>query len=113
MKNTKRRDFLKTAGIAAIGVGCLSVGAVDLHAKEKSHQVLKDKEFQPGERVEFTGIYDVIHDKIDGEHHAHNHQVIATAGRVFPRCKACHEWVRFQLAEEAQDLDNNPQFESR
>ena len=111
MKKMKRRDFLKTAGVAAIGAGCLTTGMGELHAQEKPNSVTNEKEFKPGERVKTSGIYDVFHDKIDGEHHAQQHQVIVIAGTVFPRCKGCREWVRFRLSQAAQYVDKDPHFE--
>jgi hypothetical protein len=61
--------------------------------------------------VRTSGIYDVLHDKIDGEHHALQHQVIVFTGTVFPQCKGCREWVRFQLSHEVQYIDKDPHFE--
>jgi hypothetical protein len=111
MKKMKRREFLKTAGVAAIGAGCLTAGIGKLHAQEKPNSAAKDKEFQPGEKATTSGVYDVYHDKIDGEHHAHQHQVIVMAGTVFPRCKGCRQWVKFRLAEQAVFIDKDPHFE--
>jgi hypothetical protein len=34
-------------------------------------------EFKPGDQVPTSGIYDVIHDKLDGDDHAHPHRVVA------------------------------------
>lgn len=70
------------------------------------------QEFTPGEKVKTSGIYDVIHDKIDGDDHAQQHQVTATAGTVFPRCKGCREWVRFRLYRAAVYVEANSHFES-
>jgi hypothetical protein len=111
MKKTKRRDFLKTVGVAAIGAGCLTAKIGKLRAEEKPNSITKEKEFQPGGKVKTSGIYDVFHDKIDGEHHAQQHQVIVFAGTVFPRCKGCGEWVRFRLSQEAQYIDEDLHFE--
>jgi hypothetical protein len=111
MKKTKRREFLKTAGVAAIGASCMAAGAKD-HAQEEPEMANKKKEFQPGEKVRTSGIYDVLHDKIDGEHHAEQHQVIVIAGTVFPRCKGCHEWVRFRLSQAALYIAKDPHFET-
>ena len=33
--------------------------------------ITKMNEFKPGDKVPTSGIYDVIHDKLDGEDHAH------------------------------------------
>ena len=70
----------------------------------------KRNEFEPGQKSKASGIYDVLHDKIDGEHHAGQHQVIVIAGTVFPRCKGCHEWVRFRLSQAALSIDKDPHF---
>jgi TAT (twin-arginine translocation) pathway signal sequence len=35
MKKIQRRNFLKTAGVAAIGAGWLTAGIGKLHAEEK------------------------------------------------------------------------------
>ncbi len=112
MKKMKRRDFLKMAGAAAIGAGGLTAGRGELHAQEKPNSVTKEQEFTPGEKVKISGIYDVFHDRIDGELHAQQHQVIVIAGTVFPRCKGCHEWVRFRLLQAAQYVDKDPHFET-
>jgi hypothetical protein len=79
----KRREFLKTAGAAAIVAGCLKAGMGKIHAQEKANTANKEKGFEPGEKVKVSGIYDVLHDKIDGEHHAQQHQVIVMAGTIF------------------------------
>jgi hypothetical protein len=110
MKKMKRREFLKAAGVAVIGTGCLMSGIGRLYAQENDDMSKKDKEFKPGERASISGIYDVFHDKIDGEHHAQQHQVIVLAGTVFPRCKGCHEWVKFRLAQPAEYIEKDPHF---
>lgn len=113
MKKMKRREFLKTAGVAAIGAGCLTAARGTLRAEERPGKLTKDKEFQPGEKATTSGVYDVFHDKIDGEHHAHQHQVIVMAGTVFPRCKGCRQWVKFRLAQQqAIFIDKDPHFET-
>src|SRR5271166_2873810 len=105
MKKMMRRDFLKTAGVAAIAGGCLAAGMGKLHAQEIPHSVTREREFEPGEKVKTSGIYDVLYDQIDGEHHAQQHQVIVIAGTVFPRCKGCREWVRFRLPQQAEYIN--------
>jgi len=70
------------------------------------------QEYRPGERVMTSGIYDVIHDKIDGDDHAQQHQVTAIAGTIFPRCKGCREWVRFRLCRAAVHVEADPHLES-
>ena len=69
--------------------------------------------FKPGDKVPTSGIYDVIHDKLDGDDHAHPHQVTAIAGKVFPPCRGCHGSVRFHLHQAAEHLDAHDHFHSR
>jgi hypothetical protein len=51
---------------------------------EEVKMTRKIDEFKPGDKVPTSGIYDVIHDKLDGDDHAHAHQVTAISGTVFP-----------------------------
>jgi len=101
MKETGRREFLKSVGVAAIG-GYLIEGMGRMHAQETRHIENKSKELAPGEKVPTSGIYDVTHDKLDGDDHAQQQQVRFTADDVFPRCKGCGEWVRFRLHQAAE-----------
>ena len=71
----------------------------------------KDDVFKPGDTVLTSGIYDVIHDKLDGDDHAHSHQVTAIAGKVFPPCRGCKGSVRFRIHQAAEHVDKNPHFE--
>jgi hypothetical protein len=70
------------------------------------------EELKPGEKVPTSGIYDVIHDKLDGDHHALPHQVTAIAGKVFPRCRGCHGSVRFRLHQAAEHVEDHHHFKS-
>jgi len=72
-----------------------------------------DDVFKPGEKVPTSGIYDVIHDKLDGDDHAHPHQVTAITGTVFPPCRGCKGSVRFRLHQAAEHLDAHDHFNSR
>jgi hypothetical protein len=112
MRKTKRREFLKTAGGAAIGATCLMKGISNVRAQEKLNRANESEEFEPGEKVPVPGIYDVVHDKLDGADHVQQHQVTAIAGSVFPRCKGCREWVRFRLYRAAVNIEADPHFES-
>jgi hypothetical protein len=67
-------------------------------------------DFKPGDRVPTSGIYDVIHDKLDGDDHAHPHQVTAMSGTVFPPCRGCAEWVRFRLHQAAEHVEAHHHF---
>lgn len=73
----------------------------------------KDDVFKPGEKVPTSGIYDVIHDKLDGDDHAHPHQVTVISGTVFPPCRGCKGSVRFRLHHAAEHLDAHDHFNSR
>jgi hypothetical protein len=112
MKKARRREFLKTAGAAAVGVTCLAGGAGRLHGQQKPDAATKGQDFKPGERVNASGIYDVLHDRIDGDDHAERHQVTAVAGTIFPHCRGCHEWVRFRLYLAAENIEPDPHFEA-
>jgi hypothetical protein len=112
MQRTRRREFLKLAGCAAIGATSLMEGVGRMRAQEKPDMPNKNEEFGPGERVPTSGIYDVIHDKLDGDDHVQQHQVTAIASTVFPRCKGCREWVRFRLYRAAVHIDADPHFET-
>jgi hypothetical protein len=107
MKETRRREFFKIAGVAAIG-GCLMEATV--RAQEKTSSATNVKDFAPGEKVPTNGIYEVIHDKLDGEDHAQQHRVILIAGALFPACKVCREWVRFRLYAAAERVEAVPHF---
>jgi len=71
------------------------------------------EEFKPGQKVPASGIYDVVHDKLDGDDHALPHQVTAIAGKVFPPCRGCHGSVRFRLHQAAEHVEEHHHFESR
>lgn len=71
------------------------------------------REFKPGEKVPTSGIYDVVHDRLDGEHHAEPHQVTAISGKVFPPCRGCHGGVRFRLHVAAEHIDTQDLLEQR
>ena len=105
MKKTKRREFFKTMAICAAAAGCFMECAGNAQAQEKPHVTNPNREFLPGEKVPASGIYEVTHDKLDGDDHAQQHQVTLIAGTVFPRCKVCSDWVRFRLRHAAEDRD--------
>lgn len=110
MNKERRREFLKNAGTAALGASCFAVGTGRLWAQGDRDVANKGEEFKPGEKVKTSGIYDVLHDKLDGDTHAEHHRVTVIAGSVFPRCKGCREWVRFRLYEAAEHIATDPHF---
>jgi len=66
--------------------------------------------FKPGDTVPTSGIYDVIHDKLDGENHADPHQITAISSMVFPPCRVCQGWVRFRLHLPAEHIEAHDHF---
>lgn len=73
----------------------------------------KTAEFKPGEKVPTSGVYDVAHDKIDGELHAHPHQVTVISGTHFPPCRGCGHGVRFHLHQAAEHIGSHALFQAK
>ena len=69
-------------------------------------------EFKAGDPVPTSGIYEVVHDRLDGDNHATPHQVVAISGTVFPSCRACQGWVRFRLHHAAPHIDSHFHFQA-
>ena len=63
-------------------------------------------EFSPGEKVQQSGIYDVLHDS----NHRQRHQVTCVHGEPFPPCNHCGHNVRFRLAVKAMHIANHEDF---
>ena len=105
-----RRGFFN----AALAAAATAVAARQLAADERPQQAAigassptsKD-EFKPGDRVPVSGIYNVTHDKLDGDEHALPHHVTAIAGMVFPPCRVCGAEVRFRLRQAAEPIESN------
>ena len=70
----------------------------------------QNDEFKPGDTAPVSGIYDVIHDTLDGQEHTHSHQITAIRGKVFPPCRACQNWVRYRLHLAAEHIDDHEHF---
>lgn len=70
------------------------------------------QEFKAGEKVPATGIYDVIHDRLDGDEHAQAHQVLAIAGTVFLPCRGCRTSVTFRFHAGLEHLESHHHFQS-
>jgi hypothetical protein len=66
--------------------------------------------YKPGDTVPTSGIYEAIHDKLDGSDHAHPHPVMAFAGKSFPSCRVCQDEVRFRLLEASDLVGANNHF---
>ncbi|WP_141247142.1 MULTISPECIES: hypothetical protein [Mesorhizobium] len=61
--------------------------------------------FKPGDKVQHSGIYQVVHDK----NHAKEHEVTCVFEKTFPPCRGCSH-PRFKLLRAAQHIDNNEHF---
>jgi hypothetical protein len=73
---------------------------------------MKDVVFIPGDIVPTSGIYEAIHDKLDGDDHAQPHPVIAVSGKRFPPCRVCLEQARFRLLQAADFFEADNHFKS-
>ena len=98
----------------ALASSAAALAARQLAADERPRQSasppkIKD-EFKPGDRVPLSGIYDVTHDKLDGDDHALPHQIAAIAGKIFPRCRWCGSEVRFRLHQAALHVGSDVHF---
>lgn len=62
-------------------------------------------EYKPGDKVEQSGIYRVVHDPA----HAQPHEVTCVYGKTFPPCRGCHH-PRFILVRAAQHIESNENF---
>ena len=61
--------------------------------------------YRPGDVVEASGIYQVIHDPA----HAQEHEVTCVYGKRFPPCRGCPH-PRFVLVRRAQQIESNEHF---
>jgi len=111
MNKPGRREFFKIVGVAAIPT-FLAEGMDIMQAQDIPNHTKNAKEFAPGEKVPTSGVYDVTHDKVDGDDHAQHHQITFIAGAVFPRCKGCGQWVRFRPYHAAENVEAAPHFAS-
>ena len=62
--------------------------------------------FKPGDTVEASGIYKVVHDR----NHAQSHEVTCVFGHKFPPCNHCGSHPRFALVYAAQHIQQNSHF---
>jgi hypothetical protein len=65
------------------------------------------REYRPGDHVEHTGVYRVIH---AGGHTA-EHEVTVLYGRRFPPCNSCGQEPRFYAVRLAAAIDESEHFE--
>jgi hypothetical protein len=66
----------------------------------------RGQEFKPGDTVQRSGIYLVVHDRF----HAQQHEVTCVYGKTFPPCRHCGRGVRFVLDRGAQHIEQNEYF---
>ncbi len=64
--------------------------------------------FKPGDKVETSGIYTVIHDT----KHYEVHEVTCVYGKHFPPCNHCGHHVRFKLKYAAIHIDSHQHFKN-
>jgi hypothetical protein len=64
------------------------------------------EEHKPGEAVERSGLYIVVH----YINHTASHEVTCVYGTTFPKCDHCGDKVRFVLIYGAQHTDSNEHF---
>ncbi len=65
--------------------------------------------FKPGDKVQRSGIYKVLHD----ETHTENHEVTCVFGKTFPPCRDCGSGVQFELVRVAQHIESNEYFSGK
>ena len=99
-----RRDFVKMVGGIVVAVGVLNAEVRSAHAQHEPRSIAAGKEFRAGDRIPVSGLYEVIHDRIDGQPHAADHQLTLSAGGRFPSCKVCQGWVKFRLHQTTPDV---------
>ncbi len=119
-----RRNFIKTACVAATAVATTQLAAKEQTQRAKhgmasvenhdefipGNTVESQDTFKPGDKVPASGIYEVIHDRLDGDDHALPHQITAIAGTLFPPCRVCREWVGFRLHRAAERVETHHLF---
>jgi hypothetical protein len=62
--------------------------------------------YKPGDKVPYSGIYKVTHDKT----HAQEHEITAVFGEHFPPCRGCGHGVKFVLVRQTYHLSNHEHF---
>lgn len=68
------------------------------------YTVIFRKTYKPGDEVEASGVYKVIHDS------AKEHEVTIVHGAHFPACRHCGMHPRFVAVKLAQHVESNEHF---
>jgi hypothetical protein len=61
--------------------------------------------FKPGDKVEVSGLYEVVHEP----KHTQRHEILCIDGNTFPSCGGC-DYPRFRLIRAAQPVEVNEHF---
>jgi hypothetical protein len=61
--------------------------------------------FKPGDEVQSSGVYRVVHDST----HSQEHEVTCVYGKKFPPCRGCRH-PRFVLVRAAHHIDTHEHF---
>lgn len=77
----------------------------------RSHRSHHDRangpKYKPGDPIQETGIYEVVHDRA----HRATHEAVMLARDLFPECDTCRERVRFRLVRTAPYIFHDDDFE--
>ncbi len=87
-------------------------GSLENLGTAKVNRVKSGELCKPGDSVAISGIYEAIHDKLDGGDHSQPHPVIALSGKQFPACRVCVDQVRFRLLQAADLVDAHNHFKA-
>jgi hypothetical protein len=64
--------------------------------------------FKPGDNVEVSGLYEVVHDP----KHTQRHEILCVYGNIFPPCGGC-AYPRFKLIRMAELVEMDEHFARR
>ncbi|HEY3928496.1 MAG TPA: hypothetical protein VGL89_08990 [Candidatus Koribacter sp.] len=62
-------------------------------------------EYKPGDKVQSSGVYRVLH-----QGHRDEHEATLREGELFPTCSVCERNVRFRLVQSARLIDRDTDF---
>jgi hypothetical protein len=69
--------------------------------------MMATREYKPGDAVEHTGVYRVVH----ADSHAQEHEVTVLYGKRFPPCNRCGQQPRFYPVRLAHHIEGHEHFE--